>query len=517
MTRRRARTLLGLPCALVALAIAPRGARAAPDVVLEGEVTAADPDYVHVPFTVPAGIVELELAHPRLDDDSVLDWGLLDPSGFRGWGGGNTEPIVVGETSASRSYLPGPITAGEWRVIVGKALVDAAAPYRIEVTFRTEATLANAARTAWRAPAPLATGPRWFAGDLHVHSRESGDARADLDAIATFAEGRGLDFVVITDHNTHAQVELLADVQARHPRVLLVPGVELTTYAGHANGLGATTWIDHRVGHDGRTMAEVARDVRAQSGLFSINHPMIDVGALCIGCGWAHDVPVELVDAVEIATGGWSRGGYVFGREAITFWDRLVARGARAAAIGGSDDHTAGVADGAFQSPIGSPTTMVYARELSVDAILAGVRAMRTVVKLEGPDDPMIELDAPDGGIVEADDARLTATITGAPVGALARWVVDGRVAETTTVTASPVVLSREVDARPDRETRVRVELWIDDAPRVITSHVFVRAPAGCACTSARDADDGAHAGGLASALCLCAIGLVTRRVRSRR
>jgi hypothetical protein len=47
------------------------------------------------------------------DDNAVdvLDFGVEDPQGFRGWGGGNVEPAVIGVQAASRSYLPGPLPA----------------------------------------------------------------------------------------------------------------------------------------------------------------------------------------------------------------------------------------------------------------------------------------------------------------------------------------------------------------------------------------------------------------------
>ena len=48
------------------------------------------------------------------------------------------------------------------------------------------------------------------------------------------------------------------------------------------------------------------------------------------------------------------------------------------AALGGSDDHDAGASDDAFVSPIGSPTTMVFAHELSVPALLDGLREKGT-------------------------------------------------------------------------------------------------------------------------------------------
>ncbi|MBV8759411.1 MAG: hypothetical protein JO257_19135, partial [Deltaproteobacteria bacterium] len=58
----------------------------------EGDVTAAGGDYVDVPFTVPAGAVECDIAHTDGSDYVILDWGVWNADGsFRGWGGGNTE------------------------------------------------------------------------------------------------------------------------------------------------------------------------------------------------------------------------------------------------------------------------------------------------------------------------------------------------------------------------------------------------------------------------------------------
>ena len=48
-------------------------------------------------------------------------------------------------------------------------------------------------------------------------------------------DGRGLDFVEFSEHNTTSQLQYLTAVQARHPDVLLLPGIEVTffgTWAG---------------------------------------------------------------------------------------------------------------------------------------------------------------------------------------------------------------------------------------------------------------------------------------------
>ena len=74
---------------------------------LTGAVPVEGGDYLLVPFTVPAGTVELELAHADGSDSQILDWGIWSPEGFRGWGGGLTDAAVVGVAESSRGYLRG--------------------------------------------------------------------------------------------------------------------------------------------------------------------------------------------------------------------------------------------------------------------------------------------------------------------------------------------------------------------------------------------------------------------------
>src|SRR6185369_15392269 len=111
---------------------------------LEGDVPPDGGDFVDVPFTVPAGTVEIEVAYADNSDLVILDWGVWDQAGgFRGWGGGNLENAIVGVTESSRSYLPGPIAAGTWTVVVGKAKLDGTTGhYAIDVTCRDAPTLA---------------------------------------------------------------------------------------------------------------------------------------------------------------------------------------------------------------------------------------------------------------------------------------------------------------------------------------------------------------------------------------
>ncbi len=487
----RSTSSLPIPAVLVALGLVlcasgvSRAARADSTITLEGDVPVGGPEHFFVPFDVPAGTREIEIVHDDLSAANILDFGLDDAQGYRGWGGGTEEHVVVNERAASRAYVPGPLDRGGFRVVVGKAKVVASpAKYRIEVRFRDAATLpAQTERRPYAASAALGKGARYYAGDFHVHSRESTDAKPSLDEIALFARSRGLDFVEVSDHNTVTQMDFFADAQARQPSLLFVPGIELTTYAGHANAIGATRFVEHRLGQPGVTIGGAADAILGQGAVFSINHPLLDLGDVCIGCAWKHEVTADKIGGYELGTGGQKEGARLFLDVTLAAWEALLDRGSHAAALGGGDDHAAGKATGAFASPLGSPTTLVYADELSAPAIVEAVKRGRTVVKLQGPEDPMVELTTDSGALpgdrLKARSVRVLAKITGGK-GHRARFVRNGAPEAEAEITADPFTLSALVSAdtlgsvAPGRETRLRAEVLVDDKPRTITSHLFV-------------------------------------------
>lgn len=468
--------------------------RAAP-LILEGEVPEDGGVFFTVPFTVMRGTVEVSVRHDDLSSSNILDWGLIDSGDdFRGWGGGNSEPIVIGRTAASRSYRPtGALPVGQWKVLVGKAQISSRpAKYRIEVELRTSSTLSAQDRSAYSPAAPLDSTARWYAGDLHVHSIESGDARPGLDEIATFTQARGLDFVALSDHNTGSHYDFISAAQARHPRVLLVPSVEFTTYAGHLNAFGASQFVPFWIGREGVTLQSALQAFDQQGAIATINHPTLDLGSFCIGCAWQQPVVPSLMRAIEIGVGGWDETGSLFDESAIAYWEALADKGVHLTAVGGSDDHRAGVGLNQTQSPIGSPTTLLYSTELSVAGLTRALREGRSVVKLRGPEDPFVSLSSLTtlprvGDTLVGSSSTVQALVTGGG-GTTLVWVENGVPVQEVVVTSDPFTSERTLTAPEGRSTRLRAELRVGASPRTVTSHLWLAAdsPPGPPVTMAR-------------------------------
>jgi hypothetical protein len=208
------------------------------------------------------------------------------------------------------------------------------------------------------------------------------------------AARRGLDFIAISDHNTTSQYDAMRELQPYFDKTLLIPGRELTTFYGHANLIGSTLFVDYRVGSPQvPDVNAMFRSARQTGGIVSINHPESPTGEICMGCGWSPSPPADmsLVTSIEVMNGGGGHGFF----PGIHFWEQQLSKGYRLTAVGGSDNHHADWPLDKIGS-VGSPTTVVHANDLSVAAILDGIRAGHVFLDLTGSRDKLLELRAHD-------------------------------------------------------------------------------------------------------------------------
>lgn len=370
----------------------------APDLTLSGALTgAAHQTYTELPFEVPAGVERLtvEFSYTGREQKSVIDLGLRDPERFRGWSGGNKSRFTVSEAEATPSYLSGPVMAGTWKLILGAPNIrkDGRADYVAKIWF-------DRAGFDGFASKPLASGERWWRGDLHMHtghsdgsclSRKGAKVPCPVFKTLDAAVARGLDFVAVTDHNTTSHFASLRELAPYYDDLLVMPGREITTFYGHANLFGPTAFVDFQLGGArAPTLDAILDQVEAEGGLLSINHPGLPSGELCMGCGWtAPSTDYRRIAGIEVVNGATAEGPL----SGMAFWEARLNEGRRITAIAGSDNH-----DPTIQAPkgtaVGSPMTVVRAAELSQPAILAAIRKGHVFIDVTGSADRVLDLSA---------------------------------------------------------------------------------------------------------------------------
>jgi len=444
--------------------------------------------YRHHPFQVPEGVraLAIHFAYDRGGElpHSLVTLQIFDPAGCRGAAHrfAPRQTIEIGPAAATPGFEPGPITPGEWTIEIDVHCVIARADgrpnaYELTVTAQEAAISPAAALTSAAAPtpspAPASAGPpRWRRGELHVHSEHS-DGRWTLDDIAERAPARGIDFLFLTDHNTRSGVDLL---RARLGSAVAVhPGIELTTYRGHALALGAERWLDWRTGLRGRTAKDMAREVRAAGAFFVVAHPDAPPDDVCTGCRWTYDdFDPGLADAVEVWGGLWD-GPEERNQGCLDLWRAWLNQGRRLTATGATDAHR----PEDWEGPV--PLTYVHATDASLPSLLEALRAGRTYVS-SGPFveirawDPEASAEgATEGGVgdsvVRTPGLRLESRYAGAPAAEL-RLVANGK------------AIARE-RVRGDGRLTVPVgrghtwccaELWTADGSRLlaVTSPIYL-------------------------------------------
>lgn len=267
--------------------------------------------------------------------------------------------------------------------------------------------------------------PGWYRGDLHVHTYHSDGHRSVADLLSTIRQ-YGLDFVALTEHNNVTQ--LYDPALDGVDDVAIIPGMELTTYYGHALSLGTTAWIDWRIGRDGYRMQEAADEIHSLGGSLVAAHLANRGDPFCTGCTWLFDrfMPGDL-DAVEVWNSAWNHPGNN-NEVGLQIWYGWLNAGHRLPATAGSDAHS----DDSYHSDPGF--NLIWAEELSSEGLLEGLR--RGHVMLSSGPHLWIEASLPDGKVAMMGDsirvAEYAVTVTvrwaGAPAGTVARLIVDGYV-----------------------------------------------------------------------------------------
>ncbi|GAB4533372.1 MAG: hypothetical protein Kow0063_15230 [Anaerolineae bacterium] len=297
----------------------------------------------------------------------------------------------------------------------------------------------------------------WYRGDFHAHTNAS-DGVYPPALVAAIAQVEGLDFVAITDHNT---IEALAKL-SQSSGLLIVPGIEVTLDGGDFNVFGITGWCDWMEGicvgqapvplcGRYRTVTELMRRIAADGLLSSINHPLLEPWE------WRYAATdLSCVHCLEIWNDPYWPDNVHANPQAVALWTAWLNAGFRITAIGGSDYHCPPrPEEGEPGMRLGLPSTYVAAEELSVMAILEGLRRHRAYVSVG----PRLTFQARYHDIMygigddlgqQRGEIEFMATLSDGPAAAYARIVKNGEVLVETLIRGGGGSL--EYAAVPDRD-----------------------------------------------------------------
>jgi len=412
-----------------------------PTYVFTGSLTLADHKrYIPLPFHVPAGTTRIHVDFHfdpwKVDGiKNTISLSLYEPDGtFRGFrhvGRSSTKAIDVGAGGAEAGFFPGALPPGDWTVELDLFMILPGAPVHYELRIWLSDEAESEAREGPCFPRPVVCQKvAWYRGDLHVHTCHS-DGRLSVAEMVDVAREFGLDFIALTDHNNVTQLY--------HPDLdgvddlAIIPGMEFTTYYGHALSLGTTDWFDWRVGHGGRRMEDAVAEVHQQGGTFIAAHIATTGDPICTGCKWLFgQLMPGALDALEIWNGCWDRPR-CSNEVNLQIWYHWLNAGHRLPATAGSDAHggysyaaSGGIARYGFN--------LIWADELSAKGLLDGLHQGHVMLS-SGPR-LWIEAPLPDGGTammgdtVPATDWMVPITVRWAdtPADAVIRLVVDGDV-----------------------------------------------------------------------------------------
>lgn len=409
-----------------------------PDLVLTGTFDEDDErTWRHVPFHVPSGVDQMQLtigyndqigSNPFLRGGNTLDIGLFDEQGtaaggpgFRGWSGSDKLQLTIGTEGATPPYRAGTLHEGEWNVLLGAYKVGPMGlSYHVDVHFNpclTHPVPPPVPNIHELARPIIDRKPGWYCGDLHLHTVFS-DGSSWPAEVAAAAFQLGLDFYGITDHNRAQSPIDFVPQGAGWP--VLVPGVEVTTYAGHFNVWGTDTWYNFRDPTSEGIQAAV-NTAKSDHGFVSLNHPKP------YGPPWEYP-EVTGFDAIEPWNGWWNRLNDVSTR----YWNERLAAGEHVWGLGGSDMHML-ISGGDPDNPLspaqlGTPTVWIQtAGPLRADTILDALRAGRSFIT-ESPTGPQLYLDLESNGdmlYVHVVNAKGDALLLIGPNGVLDASTID--------------------------------------------------------------------------------------------
>ncbi|MCX8171654.1 MAG: CehA/McbA family metallohydrolase [Candidatus Bathyarchaeota archaeon] len=194
--------------------------------------------------------------------------------------------------------------------------------------------------------------------DLHVHTCYSGDSSITLEDLIVQIKAKGLNGVAVTDHDTvKGAVKAVKAIEAinggnKSGRLMVIPGVEVSTKQGHILGINVKTPIKPGLG-----VGETVERIHDAGGIAIAAHPQAFFKK---GVGLNKKIISYGLDAIEVINSLALPFG--FSRDKC----RNFARECNLPQTAGSDSH--------IPEAIGLAYTVISGCDESIDGIVESIR-----------------------------------------------------------------------------------------------------------------------------------------------
>ena len=177
---------------------------------------------------------------------------------------------------------------------------------------------------------------KWYRVELHTHTIAS-DGIMDPEELAKRGKKRNYDAIVVTDHNTTTSCNAVAE-KGKKVGLVVVPGIEWTTFWGHIVVSGGHSTVDWRsVNLD--NVDEKMAAARKSGDIVTVAHPKRPGTPFCSECRFLYKLKDwNNVDAYEV----WSHYNPSLAEDtklAKKEWSNLINEGYKIAPVYGYDWH----------------------------------------------------------------------------------------------------------------------------------------------------------------------------------
>jgi predicted metal-dependent phosphoesterase TrpH len=228
----------------------------------------------------------------------------------------------------------------------------------------------------------------WVLIANHLHTKFSvTDGKQTLSELIDRVKEKGLDGMILTDHNSMKGVE--TDEWKNSP-VIMVKGMEWNawrekgeTVVGHAALLGLE-------GNDPlptyASLEQMLALAKGRKAWVVANHPY------CKNNEWQASTFAADVNAIEVWNGWWALANPIMhNNDAKDLWEKHLKAGRRLVAVGGSDTH------GQWYDDPSRGANLVFVRERSAQGVMEGLKAGNVTIVASAKAPRMV---------LEADPAR---------------------------------------------------------------------------------------------------------------